>query len=241
MASKLSKKELSVRDFILKIFRKEIKITTPIFKKFVKIMSDGDNTSIIEKYGERLYSSLLSEYKFKNQDDFNEKMLLFKQNEYLGSGLTQFASASSIILKKLFDSKYVETDWIIEDLGTTSTYATRATINYIFTKEKDNLETVLNTVLQITQYTKNEQLVATLIVERLCTGKNTKLIDLMKDILERELKPTKVDRPSTQSLKNVYMADNCNKKYLPILGKWLYDITEDVRYLPQEAKDIFIF
>jgi len=237
MNGKLTKKQLKVREFILKIFRKEIKITTPIFKKFVKIMADSDNAIIVEKYGERLYSSLLSEYKFKNQDDYQEKINMLLITEYSNSGFTQFASFHNTIIKKLFDSETVKTEWIIEILGNSSSFLVKRILAYIFLREKD-LSPIINNILQITQYTKNEELVATIIIENALEGK-FRDEELIASILEIELK-----KPSNELIVGVKRQLEESKAIKPIkttISLWIYEHTNDIEYLPQEVKDIFVF
>ena len=237
MNGKLTKKQLKVREFILKIFRKEIKITTPIFKKFVKIMADSDNAIIVEKYGERLYSSLLSEYKFKNQDDYQEKINMLLITEYSNSGFTQFASFHNTIIKKLFDSETVKTEWIIEILGDSSSFLVKRILAYIFLREKD-LSGIIDNVLQITQYTKNEELVATIIIENALEGKFRDEA-LIASILERELK-----NPSKSLIDDIKRQLEESKAIKPIkttISLWIYEHTNDIEYLPQEVKDIFVF
>ena len=240
MASKLNKRELAVRTFILQVFKKEIDITTTVFRKVVTIYADVRNKDIVEKYGDRIYSSMFANYTFKNHKDYTTKMDLLKKSEYLDYGLTQYAQNHSIITKKLFDNDSVKTEWIIEDMGSQgSPVEINVIISFLFTRERKNLSELLNQVLQITQYTKNEETVASTIIKNALSDSKFKDADLIQSIFDREL--SKSDKYVLQSIKRYFQNARAHKSIIAVVRNWLYKETNDDEYLPEEAKDIFIF
>lgn len=237
---KLNKRELAVRTFIIKVFKKEITITSAVFRKVVAIFADRRNESIVEKYGNRIYASMLSTYKFKNHKDYTTKLDLLKQTAYLNTGLTQYGLNHTIITKKLFDSASVKTEWIIEDMANAGSMAEiNYVVSHIFRREKENLSKILDELLQITQYTKNEKTVASAVIRNIVYSRSFSDVEFFQSILDREM-----DKPSDDVVRSleVYFKDaNASKSIVNALQNWLYEKTNKEEYLSDTAKDIFIF
>ena len=240
MASKLSSKQLKAREFILSVFRKEAPATKPTLKKLMKVYSDTDNSVVTEKYGERLISSFLSIYKFKSYKDYQDILNIMKEASVYDTGLTYYGNFHAIITKKLFDSETVRVEWIIEQM---STKGSMAEINnilvYLFKREKENLSELLNDVLQITQYTKNEKLVASTIVRHALFDSKFKDADLIQSIFDREF--SKADEDVIRGIEVYFRGSRAHKSVQVVVRNWLYTVTEKDEYLPEEAKDIFLF
>jgi len=235
MASRLNDRELKVRKFILDVFGKKINITSTVFKRVVKVCSEERNKEIVDTYGERIYSSMLAEYKFKNYNDYIEKMDLLKTIEYLGTGKTQYASATSIIIKKLFDSESVRVEWIITSLKKASIYELRNVIQFLFTREKNNLHDWLVNLTDDLKGTKNEYQVLSEIFKNIMMTPQFKDISLIIALLER------IGHNQTIIDTIIGLLDNnrAHKKVLDAIYYWLYQVTSDPKYLPSDINELF--
>lgn len=235
MASKLSQKRLDVRNFILSVFRKEAPATKETLKKLMAVYKNVDNKEITSKYGESIISSFLSIYEFKNYKDYKDILSIMQNSEVYDKGLTFYSTFNSRITKKLFESKYIKIDWIIENMVNDGSFAhVHNIINYIFTKNKGSELEILSNIIETAIDSKSE----TIIFEAIIRHGITKEIKGFDTILNRifSLEPnietrcieTRFDIIKDLNIKN-------------LIGMFLYKKTKNMIYLPQSAQDIFIF
>ena len=235
MASKLSQKSLDVRNFILSVFRKEAPATKATLKKLMNVYKNVDNKDITSKYGESIIASFLSIYKFKNYNDYTDILSIMQNSEVYDKGLTFYSTFNSRITKKLFESKYIKIDWIIENMANSGSFAdVHNIINYIFTKNKGSELEILSNIIETAIDSKSE----TIIFEAIIRHGITKEIKGFDTILNRifSLEPnietrcieTRFDIIKDLNIKN-------------LIGMFLYKKTKNMIYLPQSAQDIFIF
>ncbi len=235
MASKLSQKSLDVRNFILSVFRKEAPATKETLKKLMAVYKNVDNKEITSKYGESIISSFLSIYEFKNYKDYKDILSIMQNSEVYDKGLTFYSTFNSRITKKLFESKYIKIDWIIENMVNDGSFAhVHNIINYIFTKNKGSELEILSNIIETAIDSKSE----TIIFEAIIRHGITKKIKGFDTILNRifSLEPnietrcieTRFDIIKDLNIKN-------------LIGMFLYKKTKNMIYLPQSAQDIFIF
>lgn len=235
MASKLSNKQLKTRDFILSVFRKEAPATKSTLKKLMKVYTDVENKPVTEKYGDRLISSFLSVYKFKSKDDYLEVMSIMKHAGVYDSGLTYYGNFHSMITKKLFDSDSIKTTWIISDIAENGSFAeVNNVVGFLMTREKENYAENFEQLLDGVNGMVKETVVMEAIIRHAMGRKEKELVSIVERILETPLKL------EIQSIKARYK-DIQNKNMKNVIGNYLYKITGDEEYLPDSAKDMFIF
>lgn len=235
MASKLSQKRLDVRNFILSVFRKEAPATKETLKKLMAVYKNVDNKEITSKYGESIISSFLSIYEFKNYKDYKDILSIMQNSEVYDQGLTFYSVFNSIITKKLFESKYIKIDWIIENMANGGSFAqVHNIINYIVTRKKGNEIEVLSDIIEMAIDSKSE----TIIFEAIIRHGMTKDIKGFDTILNRifSLDPH-IEIKSIETLFELIK----NKNIKNLIGMFLYKKTKNIIYLPQSAQDIFIF
>lgn len=235
MASKLSQKRLDVRNFILSVFRKEAPATKETLKKLMAVYKNVDNKEITSKYGESIISSFLSIYEFKNYKDYKDILSIMQNSEVYDQGLTFYSVFNSIITKKLFESKYIKIDWIIENMANGGSFAqVHNIINYIVTKKKGSELKILSDIIETVIYSKSE----TIIFEAIIRHGITKEIKGFDTILNRifSLDPH-IEIKSIETLFELIK----NKNIKNLIGMFLYKKTKNIIYLPQSAQDIFIF
>lgn len=237
MASKLSQKQLETRTFILQVFKKEIDITTTVFKRFMKVYSDVNNQEVTKKYGENLFSSLLSVYKFKNQNDYIEKMNLFKTQGFYDSSLTVYGQFHSIITKKLFDNPTIKTEWILSSIGDNGSVSEiNHIISYIFIREKADSEQLISTLLKDIKGSKREHLIYDTLLRNIIE-RDFRNVDIVETIISQWTHDLDIHGFSIR----FKQAKNKNKDIMNVIGVWLHSITGDESYLPENISDIFLF
>ncbi len=235
MASKLSQKSLDVRNFILSVFRKEAPATKETLKKLMAVYKNVDNKEITSKYGESIISSFLSIYEFKNYKDYKDILSIMQNSEVYDKGLTFYSTFNSRITKKLFESKYIKIDWIIENMVNDGSFAhVHNIINYIFTKNKGSELEILSNIIETAIDSKSE----TIIFEAIIRHGITKKIKGFDTILNRifSLEPN-IETRCIETRFNIIKDINTKN----IIGMFLYKKTKNMIYLPQSAQDIFIF
>lgn len=235
MASKLSKKQLETRDFILTVFRKEAPATKATLKKLMKVYADVENKSVTEKYGEGLISSFLSIYKFKNYDDYREILSIMQHAGVYETGLTYYGTFHSIITKKLFDSESIKTKWIIENIADGGSFAQiNNIIGFIFTREKGNEADFLNQIIDMVKGSSSEAVIYEAIVRHGMSRKVNGLDGVLEHIFSLD---PKIEIRSIE----VRFSEIKDKTIRGIIGSYLYSKTKNEDYLPQAAQDIFLF
>jgi hypothetical protein len=235
MASKLSNKQLKTREFVLEVFRKEAPATKTTLKKLMKVYSDIENKPVTEKYGERLISSFLSVYKFKSKNDYLEIMSIMKHAGVYDSGLTYYGNFHSMITKKLFDSDSIKTTWIISDIAENGSFAeVNNVVGFLMTREKENYAENFGQLLDGVKGLVKEPVVMEAIIRHAMGRKEKELVSIVEKVLETPL------NLEIQSIKARYK-DIQNKNMKIIIGNYLYYRTKDEEYLPDSAKDMFIF
>lgn len=240
MASKLSQKRLDVRNFILSVFRKEAPATKETLKKLMAVYKNVDNKEITSKYGESIISSFLSIYEFKNYKDYKDILSIMQNSEVYDQGLTFYATFNSRITKKLFESKYIKIDWIIENMVNDGSFAhVHNIINYIFTKNdiinnKGSELEILSNIIEMAIDSKSE----TIIFEAIIRHGITKKIKGFDTILNRifSLEPN-IETKGIETRFDIIKDTNIKN----LIGMFLYKKTKNMIYLPQSAQDIFIF
>lgn len=235
MASKLSQKRLDVRNFILSVFRKEAPATKETLKKLMAVYKNVDNKEITSKYGESIISSFLSIYEFKNYKDYKDILSIMQNSEVYDQGLTFYATFNSIITKKLFESKYIKIDWIIENMANGGSFAhVHNIINYIVTKKKGSELKILSDIIEMAIDSKSE----TIIFEAIIRHGITKEIKGFDTILNRifSLEPN-IETKGIETRFDIIKDTNIKN----LIGMFLYKKTKNMIYLPQSAQDIFIF
>ena len=235
MASKLSQKRLDVRNFILSVFRKEAPATKETLKKLMAVYKNVDNKEITSKYGESIISSFLSIYEFKNYKDYKDILSIMQNSEVYDQGLTFYSVFNSIITKKLFESKYIKIDWIIENMANGGSFAqVHNIINYIVTKKKGSELKILSDILETVMDSKSE----TIIFEAIIRHGITKEIKGFDTILNRifSLEPD-IEIKGIETRFDIIKDTNIKN----LIGMFLYKKTKNIIYLPQSAQDIFIF
>lgn len=240
MASKLSAKELKVRDFILSVFRKEAPATKATLTKLLQYHSDPANADIFSSYGGRLYSSFLSMYRFKSLKDYQSIIKMFKESEYYNSGESIYATFHDIITKKLFDSDSVKTEWIIDSMASSkgSLFEINTVIRYVMSRHNTDLDEQLKYIIDEVKYSSKGTLVCSVIARMILTS-NAKLKDLtVLDDMFSEIN-------DTESVKTIeiYYANSTqkNKKILNKFREFLYQKTKKEKYLSKDVKEIFVF
>lgn len=235
MASKLSNKQLKAREFILQVFRKEAPATKATLKKLMKVYSDIDNEIVTGKYGERLISSFLMIYKFKSHKDYTEIMKIMKDQEYFDTGLTYYGHFHNIITRKLFDSEYIKTQWIIEDMAEKGSFAEANNIvGFLYAKEKGNYEEAFGILLNQIAGKGNAEIVIEAIIRHGMNRKEKDLVSVFERIFAEN---TDIDvQPIRARFDGIK-----NKNIKVIIGNFLYEKTGDDEYLPDSTKDMFIF
>ena len=235
MASKLSQKRLDVRNFILSVFRKEAPATKETLKKLMAVYKNVDNKEITSKYGESIIASFLSIYEFKNYKDYKDILSIMQNSEVYDQGLTFYSVFNSIITKKLFESKYIKIDWIIENMANGGSFAqVHNIINYIVTKKKGSELKILSDILETAMDSKSE----TIIFEAIIRHGITKEIKGFDTILNRifSLEPN-IETKGIETRFDIIKDANIKN----LIGMFLYKKTKNMIYLPQSAQDIFIF
>lgn len=235
MASKLTPKQLETRDFILSVFRKEAPASKATLKKLMKVYTNTDNQEITREYGDQLISSFLSVYKFKSYKDYKEILSILQNAVFYDTGLTYYGNFNNIITKKLFENTTLKNEWVIENMTTAGSFAEiNNIIGFVYTNEKDNLiDTLLKIVDDVRGYVKDIIVYAAII--RHGMSRNVKGLDtVFEKIFETGLK-LEID-----TIERRYHDIN-NKDIKAVIGNYLYMVTNNEEYLPEEAKNVFIF
>jgi len=235
---------IETRDYIISVVRKEVSpIDTKTFKKIINILADPDEEiqQKVEKYNFQAVSALLHEYVFRDKKDYITKMKYLKETEYKNEGLTMFGQFNDIINKKIFDNPSIKTSWIISDLGEAPKMDIRHKLNYVFVREKGNLDKLCEDILVIVRYTKNENQVLYMILEEYLFTRKFKSELLLKDIFEREL--SRASDEEIKKVEKIYQRiekSKTKKIYISTAQQWLYEKTGKPEYMNTHCKTIFL-
>jgi len=232
--SNYEKHKKDTRDFILTIFRKEVR-TKAALKKLMKVYGDIYTEDVTDTYSDGLLSSFLSVYKFKSQADYQDIMSILKNSPFYDTGDSVYSTFHKIITKKLFDSSKIKTDWIISDIAEFGSFAEiNNVVGFLMTRDKEKYSENFNHLLDAVEGLVKEPIVLEAILRHAMGRKEKQLIPIIERILQTPLKL------EIQSIKSRYK-DISDKTIKNLIGNYLYKITGDDEYLPDAAKDMFIF
>lgn len=209
-------------------------------KKLLKIYSSNDTKFIDENEAGKLLTMFISKYEFKNADDYVAVLNLIKDQEYFDSGQTLYNVYGVNVTMQLFNSSFIKPMWIIEHMVNLGSFAEiNNVIKTIFykasfvTDDKDPLKMIKQLVDYVDGMKKS-----VIVYEAIIRFGITKKIDGLSEIFSKMFK----NSPEMEifSIKNAYDSI-IDDSIRIIVGEFLYKKTEDSKYLPKEAQDIFIF
>lgn len=233
--NRLSDKQLKTREFIISVFRKEARAGKSTLEKIMKIYADKNNKEIVNKYGDKIISSFLAIYNFKDYNDYISIMDMLQNAPYFDTKLTFYSQFNSIITKKLFDSETVKTEWIIERMRTlVSFFEINNTISFIYTREKENILDFLSKTIDHMDGYSQDLIVFEAIIRH---GMNKKIKGL-DQIFKRIFDTGKLIE--IKSIEVRY-SDIKDKSIKSVIGQYLYLVTKNEDYLPDEVQNIFLF
>lgn len=231
----LSKKQLEVSDFIVSLINKSIVFNKPTLKKLLALYSNVDNKFIDDKEGDKPITIFLSNYEFKNYNDFVSILEMLKEQKYFDEGITFYTHSNEVIIDKLFNSSFIDTRWIIDHMSINGSFAE---INYVIGYVFNHLHgSEIKFLKQLIEYVDGMRK-SIIVYEAIIRFGISKKIDGLHEIFQ--LIFDKDPKIETLSLQNSF--DNiADERIKNIVGVYLYKKTKNSIFLPVAAQEIFIF
>lgn len=247
MASRFTKRQLETRDFILQLYRKELPITRSVIKKFVSIFVYDENAEITEKYGDRLVVNLIYMYKPKNIEDFKFIFNAFKTNPHYKkhNGLTIYGIYPEQIVRSFFKNEKIKTEWIMQELFKGSVVSVKTFTNYVASKvDGAEQEKLMKESFELIKNSDKRNDIAIQFINSFTFMKKLSYFSIMSAYLDLIERNENSIRQIRYNIDNAYITEHksySKNDFIPYAAAWMYAVTEDVKYIPKNAKDIFIF
>ena len=231
----LSKKQLETMAFVLSIVNKTANFNKQTLKILLALYSDPENKFIDTQEGDKLISICLSNYQFKNYNDFVSVLDMIKEQKYFDTGFTLYSHYNKVTTNTLFNSAFIKTQWIVDHMTTKGSFAEiNNVVRHIFTGSKENQVGFLKQIIEYVDGMKK----SIVVYEAIVRFGVTKSIDGLSEIFEMIF--DKEPKIEILTLQNAFdtIAD---EKIKMIVGSYLFKNTKDPKFLPPDAQDIFIF
>ena len=228
-------RETESRNLIDSILDKSIDFTKSNLTKFLRIYSNPENMFLDTKHTKEPLVVFLSNYEFKSQADYKDVLKALKDQAYFDTGSTFYAHFNDAITGCLFNSSYIKLEWIIEHMAMNGSFAEiNNVVRFIFSKSDEDVIKFLNQIIDYVSGFKKDIIVYEAIIRYGLNSPIHGLVDIFKHIFS--LNP----KIEIMSITNRYNDIN-DAEVKEIVGAYLYKKTNDTKYLPQAAQDIFVF